>query len=116
MMIYKIAITVALLVAPFAVQAQQSKKFLVEQICEPVQLMAAKVMLDYGEQPLFGAKGIQFSAVDGEAYKSDMMYFVNQDTGTWTLISLYGDGIGCMVATGNNFKPYSGPVGRKTLD
>jgi len=114
MMYYKL--TLALLLAPLTLQAQESRTFAAQQICLPVQQMTFKVMNEYGETPLFSADGIQYSAVDGEPYKSDMMYFVNQDTGTWTLISLYGDGIGCMVATGNNFKPYSGPVGRKTLD
>ena len=38
-----------------------------------------------------------------------MMMFVNQDTGTWSLITLYPDGTGCMVATGRDFEPYSGP-------
>jgi len=105
MMYYKL--TLALLLAPLTLQAQESRVFAVEQICLPVQQMTFKVMNEYGETPLFSADGIQFSATDGNTYKSNMMYFVNQDTSTWTLISLYGDGIGCMVATGNNFKPYS---------
>ena len=105
MMYYKL--TLALLLAPLTLQAQESRVFVTEQICLPVQQMTFKVMNEYSETPLFSADGIQFSATDGNTYKSNMMYFVNQDTGTWTLISLYGDGIGCMVATGNNFKPYS---------
>ena len=102
-----LATITCLLALAAPLQAQESRVFVTEQICLPVQQMTFKVMNDYGETPLFSADGIQFSATDGNTYKSNMMYFVNQDTGTWTLISLYGDNIGCMVATGTNFKPYS---------
>jgi len=35
------------------------------------------------------------------------MFFVNQDTGTWSLMMLYGDGTACMTAIGTEFKPYT---------
>lgn len=105
MMYYKL--TLALLLAPLTLQAQESRTFAAQQICLPVQQMTFRVMNEYGETPLFSADGIQYSAVDGEAYKSDMMYFVNQDSGTWSLVSLYPDGTGCMVAAGTKFEPYT---------
>jgi hypothetical protein len=36
-----------------------------------------------------------------------MMYFVNQSTGTWSLIALYPDSIACVIAAGTKFTPYS---------
>jgi len=35
------------------------------------------------------------------------MYFVNQDTGTWSLIALYPDSVACVIAAGTKFTPYS---------
>jgi len=94
------------LLAPAAF-AQEQKQFQTLQPCAPVLEMTRTVMVDYGEKPLFAAAGNQRSANNGEWYASDMMYFVNQDSGTWSLISLYADGIGCMVAAGTGFKPYT---------
>jgi hypothetical protein len=71
--------------------------------------MTNTVVGKYKEQPLFKGKGIQFSSTDGRGYVGSAMMFVNQDTGTWSLITLYGDGTGCMIASGKEFEPYSGP-------
>jgi len=106
-------ITMALCVIGFstAVQSQESstpKKFLVQQDCDNPIKMTGIVVGQHGEQPLFKAQGMQVH-VSGQPYMSDMMYFVNQDTGTWSLVSLYPDGTACMVAYGGDFEPYNGP-------
>jgi hypothetical protein len=85
----------------------QEKQFIVSQPCDNVLSMSETIMNKYGEQPLFVAEGNQLSATTGEWYASSMMYFVNQDSGTWSLVSLYPDGTGCMVATGTRFEPYT---------
>jgi hypothetical protein len=36
-----------------------------------------------------------------------MLFQVNQDTGTWTLVSLWNDGTACVVAVGKEFTPFS---------
>lgn len=100
----------------FAQEEQQSKRFITTSACDPVLKMSNIVMNKYGEQPLFQGEGLQFEAQTGQPFKSSMMFFVNQDNGTWSLISLYPDGMACMVANGRNFEPYSGPIGRKTID
>lgn len=85
------------------------KRFITTQECDNVFTMTQLVVEKYGEQPLFSGQGLQFSAQTGQPYMSDMMYFVNQDTGTWSLVSLYPDGTSCMVANGRDFEPYTGP-------
>ena len=97
-----------------AQQEQQGKRFYTYQSCDNVMTMTQLVMNKYGEQPLLQGTGIQFGAANGQPFTSSMMMFVNQDSGSWSLISLYPDGTGCMVANGKDFKPYSGPIGKKT--
>ena len=86
-----------------------AKTFYSKQACDSVISMTNTVVGKYKEQPLFKGKGIQFSSTDGRGYVGSTMMFVNQDTGTWSLITLYGDGTGCMIASGKEFEPYSGP-------
>ena len=102
--------------AAFAQEQNTTKTFITTQACDPVVKMSDLVMNKYGEQPLFRGEGLQFSAQNGQPYRSSMMFFVNQDSGTWSLVSLYEDGTACMVANGKEFEPYSGPIGRKTVD
>ena len=109
------AVSISLLATTaFAQEQNQSKRFITTQACDPVVKMSDVVMNKYGEQPLFQGEGIQFAAPTGQPYKSAMMFFVNQDSGTWSLVSLYEDGTACMVANGRKFEPYSGPIGKKT--
>ena len=109
------AVSISLLATTaFAQEQNQGKRFITTQACDPVVKMSDVVMNKYGEQPLFQGEGIQFAAPTGQPYKSAMMFFVNQDSGTWSLVSLYEDGTACMVANGRTFEPYSGPIGKKT--
>ena len=109
------AVSISLLASTaFAQEQNQGKRFITTQACDPVLKMSNLVMNKYGEKPLFQGEGLQFAAQTGQPFKSAMMFFVNQDTGTWSLISLYEDGTACMVANGRKFEPYSGPIGKKT--
>lgn len=89
--------------------APTAKNFIATQSCDDVIRMTDLVVSKYREQPLFQGMGLQFSAQNGKAYAGSTMMFVNQDSGTWSMISLYPDGTSCMVASGKEFKPYSGP-------
>jgi hypothetical protein len=62
----------------------------------------------YKEGMLFAGEGITVEVRSGRAYKGGMFFFVNQDTGTWSLINVFGDGMGCMVQSGTGFEPYTG--------
>ena len=109
------AVSISLLASTaFAQEQEQSKRFITTQACDPVEKMSNLVMNKYGEKPLFQGEGLQFAAQTGQPFKSAMMFFVNQDTGSWSLVSLYEDGTACMVANGRKFEPYSGPIGKKT--
>ena len=108
------AVSISLLATTaFAQEQNQGKRFITTQACDPVAKMSDIVMNKYGEMPLFQGEGIQFAAPTGQPYNSAMMFFVNQDSGTWSLVSLYADGTACMVANGRTFEPYSGPIGKK---
>lgn len=111
---YKLATTLCLILAANFAFAQEEdstelKKFLTVQNCVPVSELTISAMFEYGEQPLFYGLGMQVSAQANVAVYSEMMFFVNQDTGTWSLLSRYTDGTGCIVAVGEDFTPYSGP-------
>ena len=88
-------------------QPNNMKTFITKQPCAPVVDML-RTPAKYGEKMLFTGEGVQFSAEDGRPYNGGAFFFTNQDTGTWTLISVYGDGIACLVANGKNFEPYVG--------
>jgi hypothetical protein len=102
-----IAGILVLLPATVLSQEQETKFFLTTQPCAPVIQMTNTVMNKYGEKPLHSGRGMQRSSSDSKEYWSSMMFFVNQDSGTWTLVSLYDDGTACLVANGQDFKPYT---------
>ena len=103
----KLALTLILgLTFVSSVSAQESKRFHVSQPCEIANKIFATVD-SYGETPLFVGTGIQFGAENNTPFRGGAMFFVNQDTGTWSLISLYSDGMACMVSVGTDFEPYS---------
>lgn len=102
-----IRLILILMFAATTVSAQESKRFITTQPCDPFDKMFETVKR-YDEQLLFTGKGIQFSAQDGKPYSGSSFFFVNQDTGTWSHVIIYGDGMGCMVANGTGFEPYVG--------
>lgn len=69
----------------------------------------------YKEELLFSGTGLTFSAQTGQPYNGGMFFFTNQDTGSWTLLQAFGDGMACMIFNGKNFEPYVGdqPYGDK---
>ena len=92
--------------------AQSTEKFLyTRQECDPFAEVIDVMTSKYGEQSLFVGEGLQFG-MRGETYKGGAMFLVNQATGTWSLIHLYGDGTACVTAVGTNFAPYSGPTNK----
>ena len=95
-----------------AQEPPQDKRFFAMQSCDNPLTMTDLIIRKYGEQPLFRGEGMQFH-VSGQMYTSDMMCFVNQQTGSWSLVALYKDGVACMIANGRNFEPYNGPILQK---
>jgi hypothetical protein len=85
--------------------AQEFKSFQAKQLCGPWKNVAF-TLKEYNEDVLFTADGQQID-LQNKSFKSGMIFQVNQETSTWSLVSIYGDGTACVVATGNAFRPYS---------
>lgn len=62
----------------------------------------------YSEELLFTGEAMTFGFGNGRTWKGGLMFFVNQDTGTWTAVQLFQDGIACMVMNGGKFDPFGG--------
>ena len=106
----KLALTLILgLTFVSSVSAQESKRFHVSQPCGTADKLLTTVQ-KYGETPLFVGNALQFG-LDQTPYRGSAMFFVNQDTGSWSLVSVYQNGIVCMVAVGTNFEPYTNNSG-----
>lgn len=67
----------------------------------------AETIGKYEEQLLFTGEGMSFGP-GGVPFRGGMMFFVNQDTGTWSVVQLFADGMACLVFNGSQFEPYVG--------
>lgn len=95
----------AALMIPVCAQAQEIPPFMyVAQPCENFLVVAQEVG-SFGEQALFTGSSSQFSPTGTPIY-AETMFFVNQDTGTWSMISVFDDGSACMMVSGINFEPW----------
>ena len=85
-----------------------AKSFIVKQPCDVLPVML-EVIKGYKEDLLFMGEGMSFAAQSGKGFMGGMMFFTNQESGTWSMLQLYGDGTACLVMNGRNFAPYGGP-------
>lgn len=83
------------------------KYFYTRQECEPVPMVLSRLKYNWGEEPLWSGMGLTFGNT-GQPFTGSSMFFVNQDTGSWTLATLYADGHACITAVGTAFEPYGG--------
>jgi len=97
----------ALVTTVLAQAANDQKYFYTRQECDPAATVMQNLVQKYQETALFTGEGIQFD-YEGTPYTGGAMFLVNQDTGTWTLITLYADGSACVTAVGNKFEPFGG--------
>ena len=86
-----------------------AKIFVAKQPCDVLPKMI-EVIKGYKEELLFLGEGMSFAAQSGKGFMGGMMFFTNQDTNTWSMLQLYGDGTACLVMNGRGFVPYSGPT------
>ena len=106
--IYTLPLVFFALVTTVLAQAASDKKyFYTRQECEPAATVMKNLVQGYGETALFTGETVQFD-YEGTPFTGGAMFLVNQDKGTWTLISMYGDGTACVIAVGNKFEPFSG--------
>lgn len=95
-----------------AQQQDTAKSFFTMQPCDIAEKMF-KTIKKYDEKPLFTSLGVQFDSTrQASPVRSDMIFFVNQDTGTWSLLSVYTDGMVCMITSGRDFEPYGSAVNK----
>jgi len=93
---------------PAGILAQSNEKmFITTQFCGPWEDVM-NTPKKYKEAMLFTGTGVQFATNNMQPYTGGMFFFVNQDTGTWSIVNVYGDGMACMAQTGKEFKPYVG--------
>lgn len=85
--------------------AQDYQYFYTRQNCGPAPLMMQEAVITYNEKALFTAIGMTFGST-GVPYTGGSMFLVNQDTGTWTLLTIYEDGTACVTAVGGEFEPF----------
>jgi len=66
----------------------------------------------YKEIPFAEATGIVRNGQTGRFYTSYVILYVNPETKTWTLVSIFDDdGTGCIVQSGKDFRPATLPQG-----
>ena len=85
----------------------QQMSLLLRAPCSTIAKMTDTIK-KYKEELLFSGTGLTFSAQTGQPYNGGMFFFTNQDTGSWTLLQAFGDGMACMIFNGKNFEPYVG--------
>ena len=97
------------MISPATAQERSTaKSFITTQPCDRLPIMLG-VIEGYKEELLFTGEGMTFSATDRKGFMGGMMFFTNQETGTWSMLQVYGDGTACLVQNGRHFEPYSGP-------
>lgn len=94
-------------------QTQQSPAVVLRQPCDRADKMFETIKR-YEEHLLFTGEGLTFG-LQGQPYNGGMFFFTNQETGSWTILQVFKDGMACMIFNGKNFAPYSGdqPYGDK---
>jgi hypothetical protein len=98
---------VFVLAASSVVAQQQPKTFRTQQPCNTFNEIIRTVQ-EYGEELLFTGTGMTIGE-SGQPFTGGAFFFVNQDSGTWSLVSVYADGMACIVSNGTDFEPYTGP-------
>ena len=97
-----ICLSVVLATAGFA---QDTKYFHTSQECGDFASLS-HFLVNSGQKPLFTGETAQYGTDETE-YWGGGMFFVNQDTGLWTLLTMYADGTVCVTAGGLGFEPYT---------
>lgn len=83
-----------------------AKQLFTKQHCDKV-FVVFDIIKRYEEKLLFSGEAMTIVA-NGQSVKGVMMFFTNQKTGSWSMISQYPDGMACLIANGLGFEPYSG--------
>tara|TARA_B110000090_G_scaffold11346_1_gene11445 strand:- start:705 stop:1034 length:330 start_codon:yes stop_codon:yes gene_type:complete len=61
---------------------------------------------NHGEEPLAMGKAIIMDARTKRMHTIDMVLTINMESRTYTIIGVFNDGTGCIIATGKDFARY----------
>jgi hypothetical protein len=86
----------------------ETKIYYTQAMCTPFQV-AADTIAQYNETILFTGNLLTFSAQGNEPAMGRMVFSTNQDTGTYSIIQLFPDGMACLIGSGFAFEPYMRP-------
>ena len=84
----------------------QPKMLFTQAPCSPAPQMFETIK-NYNEELLFIGDGTIFGA-RGMPYRGGLMFFTNQESGTYSIVKVFADGIACLISNGTGFAPYSG--------
>ena len=85
--------------------AAQTKPYYTRAPCVPFQV-SADLLAEYGETILLTGNLLTFPAQDNEPAIGRLVFSTNQETGTYSIIQLFADGMACLIGSGNAFEPY----------
>jgi len=78
-------------------------------VCDTYQNVSSWIEGEFKEKLLF--RGIGTASYEDQTSYGEldgvMQYFVNQDTGTWSLVYVFAIEKTCIMASGVNFEPYT---------
>ena len=77
----------------------------VSLMCDSNPMELIELSQQYQELPLF--VGTSLNLIGEQQIFGDMVFAVNQDTGSWSLIAFYASGDACLVSAGTEFEPYT---------
>ena len=83
----------------------ETKPYYTRAPCTPFQV-SADLLAEYGETILLTGNLLTFPAQDNEPAMGRMVFSTNQDTGTYSIIQLFPDGMACLIGSGFAFEPY----------
>ena len=104
-MLKKLVLLITILHTPVLAQSQK-EPFISLQPCATYMEMAQQTS-NHGETALFRGEALQIYAPTGQGHESQILFQVNQETGSWTLIALWPNDTACMIINGTKFEPYS---------
>lgn len=108
----KLLLLLGLLGSPAVAQETQTPTYSIlytSHVCDTYENIVGWIEGEFKEEILFRGVGTatyedqtSYGELDGV-----MQYFVNQDTGTWSMVYVFEINKVCIMASGINFQPYS---------
>ena len=104
-MFKKLAFIICGLVYTTVAAAQEGKLLPLQAQCATIPEMM-QTLDRYKETPLFIGQGMTFGFGSGQPYRGGMLFYVNQDTGSWSILQVFGDDVACLIFNGGDFMPW----------